>query len=199
MRPSSIPPLAVRYDFIWWSDQIINDFLSSDYLAFSAYPPRHIDQITSQTLTLRAQYYGNADMDMSLYEVAVLEGQRFTDQRGCLYSYYGFYIRRERSSMGTIDYLDVKVSIDGKTLGFLGSGLKNLNSMQHFHCAFVQDCEKSPATWTLYVNGAPVGKMTGSINAMSRWKSLLSGGISCDKLMTGKVRSTNFLSFSPVT
>ena len=81
-------------------------------------------------------------MDMSRHEVAVLEGQRFTDTHNCLHFSYGFYIQRESSSMGIIDYLDVKVSIDGAILGCLvdrRSDLKKLNPMQHFHCALVQD------------------------------------------------------------
>jgi hypothetical protein len=89
--------------------------------------------------------------------------------------------------MGTIDYLDVKADVGGGKSFFLvdrESDLKKLNPMQNFHCAFVQDCEKSPATWTLYFNGALVGEMQGSINVMSRWRDVHSGGG-----INGKVRS----------
>ena len=82
--------------------------------------------------------------------------------------------------MGTIDYLDVKADVArGKSFYLVDrekSDLKKLNPMQNFHCAFVQDCEKSPATWTLYFNGALVGKMPGSTDVMPPWREVQSGG-----------------------
>ena len=62
-----------------------------------------------------------------------------------------------------------------KILGYLvdrGLGFKMLT--QNFHCAFVQDSEKSPATCTLYFNGEPVGKLTDSLGEMSSWTGIAS-------------------------
>ena len=128
----------------------------------------------SQTLILRAQYYVNIFLQGYF---AKLEGGPSTS--------YTFCVRRDQSTTGNIDYLDVKADVPDRPSFFLFDGeanLTKLNPMQNFHCAFVQDCEKSPATWTLYFNGALVGRMPGSINVMSRWRDVQS----CDGI-NGKV------------
>ena len=156
-----------------------------------------IVQGSSQTLILRAQYYGNADISSCAFAV-VSAGTAQTPV------FYNFYIRRVQGSNDTIDYLDVEVVRLRTTLGYLvdkGSALRKLNPMQDFYCAFVQDFEKSPATWTLYFNGVPVGKLTDSFSAMWSWIGVRSAHADgqVNNVMTGKVRSTNFLSFSAVT
>ena len=169
----------------------LHDFLSSNDLFFIGKCFDKIDQIRSQTLILRARYYGNTDIGS--YPFAKVEGDSPTTEHQYWHS---FCIRREQISTGTIDYLDVEVN----NLGYLvdnGSDHKKLTPMQNFHCAFVQDCEKSPATWTLYFNGEPVGKLAGSLDQMVRWNGVHSRGYG--HVMAGKVRSTTFLSFSAVT
>ena len=186
---------TTRFVTIFNDVQIIHDFLSSDRLYFSGNIPDKIDQSTSQTIIMRVQYSGKTDLG-PCYFAKLAEGP-IRPSSPC----YTFYIRPERRYIDTIDYLDVKVDKgDEKSLGYLvdgGSDVKKLDPMQNFHCAFVQDSEKSPATWTLYFNGAPVGKMAGSIDVMSRWKEVSSS--SYGNVMAGKVRPTNFLLFSVVT
>ena len=166
--------------------QITHDFLSSNRLYFSGNIPDNM--ITSQTIIMRVQYSGNTDSGSCYF--AKLAEEPIRKGTPC----YTFYVRPERSFMDPIDYLDVRVDKgDENSLGYLvdgGSDVKKLDHMQNFHCAFVQDTEKSSPTWTLYFNGAPVGKMAGSIDVMSRWKEVSS--CSYGNVMAGKVRSTYF-------
>jgi hypothetical protein len=194
--------LDTRYFTILFDEQIIHhdDYLSCHrfYLEksrrYKGHIPNQTDNITSQTLILRGQYENSFNKDSPHYFVR-LEDEAFTSFTFCVRHENVFNAIRDAKVF--TEYIDVKVDVEGEggdTSFFLVDrklGLKNLKQFQDFHCAFVQDSEKSPPTWALYFNGVLVGKMRGST---LRWRDV-STGIGID----GKVRSTSFFCSSVVT